>query len=49
MAGSASILEDHSILSKLDKSLLKIEKAFVVLGGLGIVCLVGLRVRCVGG
>ena len=49
MAGSASILEDHSILSKLDKSLLKIEKAFALIAGLAIFSLMVLAVRSVGG
>ena len=49
MAGSASILEDHSILSKLDKSLLKIEKAFALIAGLAIFSLMILAVRSVGG
>ena len=49
MAGSAPILEDHSILSKLDKSLLKIEKAFALIAGLAIFSLMILAVRSVGG
>ena len=49
MAGNASILEDHSLLSKLDKNLLKIEKAFALISGLAIFSLMVLAVRSVGG
>ena len=36
MAGNASVLEDSSILSRLDQNLLKIEKAFALISGLAI-------------
>ncbi len=49
MAGNASVLEDHSLLSKLDKNLLKIEKAFALISGLAIFSLMVLAVRSVGG
>ena len=49
MAGNASILEDHSLLSNLDKGLLKIEKSFALISGLAIFSLMVLAVRSVGG
>ena len=49
MAGNASVLEDHSLLSKLDKKLLKIEKFFALVSGLAIFSLMVLAVRSVGG
>ena len=49
MAGNASVLEDSSILSRLDQNLLKIEKAFALISGLAIFSLMVLAVRSVGG
>lgn len=49
MAENASVLEDNSTLSKLDRNLLKIEKAFALISGLAIFSLMLLAVRSVGG
>ncbi len=49
MAGNASVLEDNSTLSKLDKNLLKVEKAFALISGFAIFSLMVLAVRSVGG
>ena len=49
MTGNASVLEDSSILSRLDRNLLKIEKAFALISGLAIFSLMVLAVRSVGG
>ena len=49
MAGNASVLENNSTLSKLDKKLLKVEKAFALISGFAIFSLMVLAVRSVGG
>ena len=49
MAGHASVLEDNSTLSKMDKNLLKVEKAFALISGFAIFSLMVLAVRSVGG
>lgn len=49
MAENSSVLEDLSILSKLDRKLLKIEKAFALISGFAIFSLMVLAVRSVGG
>ncbi len=49
MAGSSSILEDGSILSKLDKCLLKLENFLILVSGIAIFFLMVLAVISVGG
>ena len=49
MAGNASVLENNSTLSKMDRNLLKVEKAFALISGFAIFSLMVLAVRSVGG
>ncbi|WP_224824675.1 TRAP transporter small permease subunit [Cognatishimia sp. MH4019] len=49
MAGSASVLEDGSTLSRLDRTLFKLETFFALLSGLAIFGLMLLAVVSVGG
>ena len=49
MAGASPVLEDSSFLSKLDRNLLKVERFFGLLAGLGVFVLMLLAVRSVSG
>ena len=49
MAGQASVLEDHSLLSRVDRSLLVIERFLALLSGLAVFGLMVLAVVSVGG
>ena len=49
MAGAAPVLEDGSLLSRLDRGLLKLERAFALIAGLAVLSLMFLAVRSVGG
>lgn len=49
MAGSAAILEDGSLISRLDRQLLKLERIFALLSGLAVFGLMLLAVVSVGG
>ena len=49
MAGSASVIEDGSTLSRLDRALFKLETFFALLSGLAIFVLMMLAVVSVGG
>ncbi|MEM9845398.1 MAG: TRAP transporter small permease [Pseudomonadota bacterium] len=49
MAGSSAVLEDGSLLSRLDRSLLVVERFFALIGGLAVFSLMFLAVRSVGG
>ncbi|MEL7012628.1 MAG: TRAP transporter small permease subunit [Pseudomonadota bacterium] len=49
MAGASAVLEDSSLLSRLDRGLLKFERFFALLGGLAVFSLMFLAVRSVGG
>lgn len=49
MAGGASVLEDGSVLSRLDRSLLKAETLLALLSGLAVFMLMVLAVYSVGG
>lgn len=49
MAGSAAILEDGSLVSRLDRQLLKLERVFALISGLAVFALMLLAVVSVGG
>lgn len=49
MAGSSAVLEDGSVLSRLDRGLYRIEKVFGVISGLAVLGLMVLAVVSVGG
>ncbi|WP_137702111.1 TRAP transporter small permease subunit [Marimonas lutisalis] len=49
MAGASPVLEDGSVLSRLDRGLLRVERFFGLLAGLAIFSLMLLAVRSVGG
>ncbi|WP_322866231.1 TRAP transporter small permease subunit [Aquicoccus sp. G2-2] len=49
MAGASPVLEDGSLLSRIDRGLLKLERFFALLAGLAIFSLMLLAVRSVGG
>lgn len=49
MAGSSAVLEDGSLLSRLDKQLLKLEQFFALLSGLAVFSLMFLAAYSVGG
>ncbi|MGR3623836.1 TRAP transporter small permease subunit [Pseudophaeobacter sp.] len=49
MAGSAAVLEDGSLISRLDHKLLKLEQVFALLSGLAVFSLMLLAVVSVGG
>ena len=49
MAGSSPVLEDGSLLSRLDRSLLDVERIFALISGLAVFSLMVLAVVSVGG
>ncbi len=49
MAGSAAVLEDGSVLSRLDQGLLRVERGMALLSGLAIFSLMFLAAYSVGG
>ncbi len=49
MAGHASVLEDQSLLSRLDRHLLRLERIFALISGLAVFSLMVLAVVSVGG
>lgn len=49
MAGSAAVLEDGSLISRLDRQLLKLETFFALLSGLAVFSLMFLAAYSVGG
>lgn len=49
MAGSAAVLEDGSLISRLDRKLLQLEQVFALLSGLAVFTLMLLAVVSVGG
>ncbi|MEM5520005.1 TRAP transporter small permease [Sulfitobacter sp. AS59] len=49
MAGSSAVLEDGSLLSRLDKGLLRLETAFALASGIAVFMLMVLAVWSVGG
>lgn len=49
MAGSSPVLEDDSVLSRLDRGLLRVEHFFAVIAGFAVLSLMFLAVRSVGG
>ena len=49
MAGSSSVLEDGSLLSRLDRQLLKLETIFALVSGIAVFALMFLAVYSVGG
>ncbi len=49
MAGSSAVLEDDSLLSRLDRRLLKVETFFALISGIAVFMLMVLAVRSVGG
>ncbi len=49
MAGSSAVLEDGSLLSRLDKGLLRLETVFAMVSGLAVFMLMVLAVWSVGG
>jgi len=49
MAGHAAVLEDGSVLSRLDRSLLKLERFLALISGLAVFSLMVLAVVSVGG
>ncbi|MDA7430334.1 TRAP transporter small permease [Primorskyibacter aestuariivivens] len=49
MAGSSPVLEDDSLISRLDRRLLVLERFFALLSGIAIFMLMVLAVRSVGG
>lgn len=49
MAGSSPVLEDGSVLSRLDRGLLRVEHFFAVIAGIAVLSLMFLAVRSVGG
>ncbi len=49
MAGSSAVLEDDGLLSRLDRYLFKVERAFALICGLAVLSLMFLAVRSVGG
>ena len=49
MAGSASVLEDDSALSRLDRHLLKLERILALIAGLAVFCLMLMAVVSVSG
>ncbi|MFW8593302.1 TRAP transporter small permease subunit [Cribrihabitans neustonicus] len=49
MAGSAAVLEDGSLISRLDRKLLKLERLLALLSGLAVFSLMVLAVISVGG
>lgn len=49
MAGAASVLEDHTMLSRLDRSLFRLESVFALISGLAVFALMVMAVVSVGG
>lgn len=49
MAGTSTVLEDGSLLSRLDRGLLRLEWVFALISGLAVFSLMFLAVRSVGG
>lgn len=49
MAGASSVLEDSTLLSRLDRGLFRVESALILLGGLAVLSLMILAVISVGG
>lgn len=49
MAGPSAVFEDASVLSRIDRGLLVLERFFALIGGLAILSLMFLAVRSVGG
>ncbi len=49
MSGHSSVLEDHSLLSRLDRQLFKLESLLILIGGLAVFSLMLLAVWSVGG
>ncbi|MDM8164745.1 TRAP transporter small permease [Roseovarius sp.] len=49
MAGASTVLEDGSLLSRLDKQLLKLERFFALLSGIAVFSLMFLAAYSVGG
>ena len=49
MAGSSAVLEDSSLLSRLDRGLLKLETIFALISGIAVFMLMVLAVWSVGG
>ncbi|MDA5556093.1 TRAP transporter small permease subunit [Shimia sp. MMG029] len=49
MAGASAVLEDNSVLSRLDRHLLKLEQFFALLSGLAVFSLMFLAAYSVGG
>lgn len=49
MAGSSAVLEDSSLLSRLDKALLRLETVFAMVSGIAVFMLMVLAVWSVGG
>ncbi len=49
MAGSSAVLEDSSLLSRLDRALLKLETGFAMVSGIAVFMLMVLAVWSVGG
>lgn len=49
MAGAASVLEDQSTLSRLDRSLFRLESVFALVSGLAVFALMVMAVISVGG
>ena len=49
MAGAATVLDDHSLLSRLDRQLLKLERVFALLSGLAAFSLMFLAAYSVSG
>lgn len=49
MAGNAAVLEDGSLISRLDRQLLRLEQVFALLSGLAVFSLMLLAVISVGG
>ena len=49
MAGSSAVLEDGSLLSRIDKGLLRLETVFALVSGIAVFMLMVLAVWSVGG
>ncbi|MEM9909734.1 MAG: TRAP transporter small permease [Pseudomonadota bacterium] len=49
MAGASAVLEDGSLLSRIDRGLLVVERFFALVGGIAVFSLMFLAVRSVGG
>ena len=49
MANTTSIIEDGSLLSRIDRTILIVERFFALISGIAIFLLILLAVRSVGG